>query len=91
MASTSASAPSLAELATSIYDLLAPIQEEDPKIVFHQQDIFDLEVIPQNAQGDDDVQLLMQVLSKLTNEKLLKIVHDTGVGWMVRSREEAVK
>jgi hypothetical protein len=95
MASTSASAsgtaPNIAELATRIYDLLLLLQEEDSLTVFHQQDVFDLDVVPPDAQGGDDINLMLRVLQKLTDEKLLKLVHDPGVGWMVRTREEAVK
>lgn len=95
MASTSVSAsgtaPNIAELANRVYDLLAPLQEEEPSAVFHQQDIFDLDVIPLDAQGGDDINLALRVLQKLTDEKLLKLVHDPGVGWKVRTREEANK
>lgn len=95
MASTSASAsgtaPNIAELATRVYELLLPLQQEEPLTVFHQQDIFDLDVVPPDAQGGDDVHFMVRVLQKLTDEKLLKLVHDPGVGWMVRTREEAVK
>lgn len=95
MASTSASASGasadVVELANSLYNLLAPLQLETPSTVFHQQDIFDLDVIPRNAQGEDDLLMAMRVLQRLTDEKLLKLVHDPAMGWKVRSRDEASK
>ncbi|KUJ24310.1 RNA polymerase Rpc34 [Mollisia scopiformis] len=88
---SSSSAPDLAGLATRIYDELLPLQKEDSYIVFHQNDIFDLDIIPSDPQGNHDVNLALRVLQKLTDEKLLKVVHDPGMGWKVRTREEALK
>ncbi|KAL3422169.1 DNA-directed RNA polymerase III subunit rpc6 [Phlyctema vagabunda] len=54
---------------------------------FRQQDLLELEIIP-----DDDVNLMLQVAQGLVNEKLLWIFHDSdGIGWHVRAREDANK
>jgi len=92
MASSSASAPTaqgfdIAALKTVIYDACVPFTEDDPKIVFHQPFIFDLNLIPNN-----DVNILLLVTQTLVDEKLFKIVHDTeGMGWRLRSAEDAKK
>lgn len=54
---------------------------------FRQQDLLDFEIIP-----DDDINLVLQVAQALVNEKLLWIFHDAdGIGWNVRSKEDAAK
>ncbi len=90
-ASASGAAPDIADLGKRIYDECLPIQEESPRAVFHQQDIFDLEILPPGPDGQNDIGLAVQVLQKLTDEKLLKVVHDGGMGWKVRTIEEAKK
>ncbi len=62
-------------------------QAEDKKLVFHQNDIWEMDVIP-----DNDVQVLLQVIQQLLDEKLFKVVHDgDGMGWKIRTVEEARK
>ncbi|CZR55277.1 related to RPC34-DNA-directed RNA polymerase III, 34 KD subunit [Phialocephala subalpina] len=84
-------APDIAALGQEIYRQLFDLQEEDPKQVFHQADIFDLGVLPDDAEGKDDVMLALQVLQKLADEKLLKVVHHEGMGWKIRTEDEAKK
>jgi DNA-directed RNA polymerase III subunit RPC6 len=77
----------IAALKTELYEACIPFAKDNPKIVFHQADIFDLDVIPNN-----DVHLLLQVAQVLLDEKLFKVVHDTdGMGWKLRTVDEAKK
>lgn len=93
MASTSAaasgSAMDIEALKTQIYEALTPLQLENPQYVFHQQDVFDLDIVPTKENGEEDIFLAMRALQSLTNEKLLKLVTDPATGWKVRSREDA--
>ncbi len=77
----------IAALKTELYEACVPFTTDNPKIVFHQNDIFNLDIIP-----NDDVHLLLQVAQVLLDEKLFKVVHDTdGMGWKLRTLDEAKK
>jgi DNA-directed RNA polymerase III subunit RPC6 len=77
----------IAALKAELYEACVPFAIDNPKIVFHQTDIFDLDIIPNN-----DVHLLLQVAQVLLDEKLFKVVHDTdGMGWKLRTVDEAKK
>ncbi len=69
-----------------VYDACVPIAEEERNYVFFQPDIFDLDVIPNN-----DVQILLQVIQMLLDEKLFKVVanNEYGAGWRLRTKEDA--
>lgn len=56
--------------------------------LFTQSDILDLNIIPNN-----DLELLMNVVQGLTDDKLLigTTNHHAGLSWRWRSREEAKK
>jgi hypothetical protein len=74
-------------LKTELYEACVPFAKDNPKIVFHQVDIFDLDIVPNN-----DVNILLQVSQLLLDEKLFKVVHDTdGMGWKLRTVDEAKK
>lgn len=74
-------------LKTKLYDACLNEADGDMKTVFHQNSIFELEVIP-----DRDVMTLLSVAQRLVDEKLFKPVNDiTGLGWMLRTIEEARK
>jgi DNA-directed RNA polymerase III subunit RPC6 len=74
-------------LKTELYEACVPFAKDNPKIVFHQADIFDLDIIPNN-----DVQILLKVSQLLLDEKLFKVVHNTdGMGWKIRTVDEAKK
>ncbi|RDW87565.1 DNA-directed RNA polymerase III subunit Rpc34-like protein [Coleophoma crateriformis] len=86
MASSSgATGPDIASLKEALYK--ACLQSPSAHDGFRQQDFLDFEVIP-----DDDLNLVLQVAQQLVNEKLLWIFNDgEGIGWNVRSREDAAK
>ncbi|CAD6505762.1 BgTH12-01249 [Blumeria graminis f. sp. triticale] len=78
----------ISSLRDQLYTACLPIQEEDPRYVFHQHDFMDMENIPLN----NDIQTLLLVIQKLLDEKLIKVVHDSeGMGWRIRSQEDAKK
>lgn len=84
-------ASSKAEIAAwkeELYDACVPFFKENPKIVFHQSDLFDLDIIP-----DNDLQILLAVAQVLLDEKLFKVVHSNqdGMGWKLRTVDEAKK
>ncbi|TVY54556.1 putative DNA-directed RNA polymerase III subunit rpc6 [Lachnellula cervina] len=101
MASTSASAPAAAatppaapaaspghditDLKNKVYDESVRLTEEDTKIVFHQNDILDMEFM-----RGVDVNTLLAIINELLKAKLYKVVQDAdGMGWKTRTREEA--
>lgn len=81
--STSADEAKIEDLKNRIYEEC--IQEE-PETVFRQQDLLDMGIIP-----DNDASLLLQVATKLVEEKLFKMVRDGQLGWMYRPLEDALK
>jgi len=60
--------------------------DEEPETVFRQQDILDMNVIPNN-----DAALLLAVTQRLVDEKLFKMVRDGQLGWIYRPLEDAQK
>jgi DNA-directed RNA polymerase III subunit RPC6 len=60
--------------------------QQNSKKVFNQSSLLELGVIP-----NDDIQVLMQVTQRLINEKLFKYVQAEGLGWKLRTLEEAKK
>ena len=48
---------------------------EEPDTVFRQQDVLDMDIIPNN-----DADTLMRVTQKLVDDKLFKIVRDGQIG-----------
>lgn len=59
--------------------------DNDPKMTFRQSDVLDLDVIP-----NGDLNILLQVVQALLDEKLLKVVHaEGGMGWKLRTRDVA--
>ncbi|KAI9742324.1 MAG: 34-kDa subunit of RNA polymerase III (C) [Claussenomyces sp. TS43310] len=85
MASSSGSGSAMVDgLKSRLYDICA---ESTPGTVFKQEDLMDLQIIP-----DNNASLLLQVTQKLCDEKLFKTVRDgTNIGWMYRSVEDAKK
>jgi DNA-directed RNA polymerase III subunit RPC6 len=73
-------------LKTAIHEACAPTAELDPRHVFYQPDLLALGIIPNN-----DMNILLTVTQALVNEKLFKVVHSEGLGWRLRSVEEAKK
>jgi len=73
-------------LKAQLYEACLQILDETPDIVFHQQEIVDLDIIP-----NDDVQVLLAVVQGLVDERLFKVVHQAGVGWKLRTKDEAKK
>lgn len=72
-------------LQNKVYDESVRLSEEDPKIVFHQNDILDM-----NFMTGVDVSTLLEVINRLLSAKLYKVVQDAdGMGWKIRTREEA--
>lgn len=69
-------------LKTALYDACVSFSKE----VFNQSVLFGLGVIP-----DGDLNTLLTVTQGLVDEKLFKVVHSEGLGWKLRSREEAKK
>jgi len=90
MASSSASlqpGSDITALKAQLYDACVSHLEDEPDIVFHQNTLFELEVIPNN-----DVNILLQLINTLLNEHLFKVVHDAeGMGWKLRTLDEAKK
>jgi DNA-directed RNA polymerase III subunit RPC6 len=80
------------DLKAKVYDESVRLTEEDDKVVFHQPDILDMEFMSEVAALDknESIKVLLDIVNKLLAEKLYKIVQDgEGMGWRVRSREEA--
>jgi hypothetical protein len=88
MTSSSASRLRGNDLVTDLKDKLYDCcSEEDPGVVFRQEDLLQMGVIPSN-----DLMLLIQVAQRLCDEKLFKLVREgTAAGWMCRSKEDAAK
>jgi DNA-directed RNA polymerase III subunit RPC6 len=77
-----------AALRKLVYEACVEAAEDEPDITFYQETLIDLDVLP-----SDDVAILLAVTQGLTNEKLFKVVQDPqrGLGWKIRSEEEAKK
>ena len=74
-------------LKKSLYEACTPFTASNPRMTFHQSDLLDLEIIP-----NDSAALLMEVAQALCNDKLFKIVMSgDGMGWKLRTVEEAKK
>lgn len=86
MASSSAVPPHADRITELKKQLYKRCTEEDINEVFRQEDLMAMRVIPQN-----DAVLLMQVVQRLVDEKLFKMVRDGLLGWMYRSVEDAAK
>lgn len=76
----------IAALKKVLYDECFESFEDNP--TFFQEDLFELKVLP-----NDDVAMLLAVTQGLTNDKLFKVVQDSqrGIGWKLRTQEEAKK
>lgn len=87
MASSNSSNPlDVPALKTKIYDALLPAATLDPQQVFNQEYILALGIIPNRDPG-----LLIRVAQLMVNEKLFKLVQSDGLGWRLRSLDEAKK
>ena len=74
-------------LKQALYKACIEEASGESKTVFHQNSIFELEVIPNR-----DVSILLQVAQMLVDEKYFKPVNDvSGLGWMLRTQDEANK
>jgi len=74
-------------LKNTVYEACLPYCNSDPRFVFTQSFIADLEVIPNDSEA-----LFLSVLQGLVNDKLFKVVHDTErLAWRLRSSEDARK
>lgn len=79
--------PDKATLKKSLYEACLPFTTSNPRMTFHQSDLLDLEIIP-----NDSAAMLMEVAQALCNDKLFKIVMSgEGMGWKLRTIEEAKK
>jgi DNA-directed RNA polymerase III subunit RPC6 len=59
--------------------------EENRQTVFYQTDLMDLGIVP-----DNHVETLLRIVQALQDEKLFKpVTSSEGLGWRVRSEEEA--
>jgi DNA-directed RNA polymerase III subunit RPC6 len=76
----------LTALKTKLYDSCLAYSNEDYNQVFSQAILFGLGVVP-----NGDLNLLLTVTQGLVDDKLFKVVHSEGLGWKLRSREEAKK
>lgn len=72
----------IAALKTAVYDACLPFND----VVFTQSLLFGLGIIK-----DGDLNTLLTVTQGLVNDKLFKVVHSEGLGWKLRSKEEAKK
>ena len=82
-----ASRAEIAALKEEVYKACVPFAADDPKLIFRQSDIIDLDIIP-----NGNLQAVLDVTQSLLNEKLFKVVHDTlGMGWKLRTADEAKK
>ncbi|EKD18384.1 uncharacterized protein L3040_007589 [Drepanopeziza brunnea f. sp. 'multigermtubi'] len=84
---TSAAAPDITALKNAVYEgCLAAWDENerDPKMTFRQSDIQDLD-----AMDGHDVNMLLQVVQRLLDEKLFKVVQGDEIAWKLRTKEEA--
>jgi DNA-directed RNA polymerase III subunit RPC6 len=86
MASSSSAALETATLKNTLYDACLPSTEQDPKLVFSQASLLELGVIPNN-----DLNKLLLVTQKLCDDRLFNTVTSHGLGWRLRSREDAKK
>jgi len=86
--SLSGGADAITALKTQVYEACLPFLKDNPKVVFHQADIFEFDIIPNN-----DVSTLLTVAQKLLDEKLFKVVQNQfdGMGWKLRTVDEARK
>ena len=83
MASGSASTgQDIAFLKNALYDACLPFAS----VVFNQSVLFGLGVVK-----DGDLNTLLIVTQGLVDDKLFKVVHAEGLGWKLRTREEARK
>lgn len=84
MASTSAAPEKndIAALKDAVYEACLPFSAA----VFTQTILFGLGIIKEG-----DVQTLLTVTQGLVDDKRFKVVHSEGLGWKLRSREEARK
>lgn len=87
-AATGAPAPDdkIEALKKLLYNECFESFEDNP--TFFQEDLFELNILP-----NDDVAVLLAVTQGLTNDKLFKVVQDPGrgIGWKLRTEEEAKK
>lgn len=72
----------LAALKDALYDACLPFSN----IVFTQTVLLGLDVIK-----NGDLQTLLVVTQGLVDDKRFKVVHSEGLGWKLRSKEEARK
>jgi DNA-directed RNA polymerase III subunit RPC6 len=83
MASGSASIDlEIVSLKNRLYDACVPLAN----IVFNQTILFDLGIVK-----DGDLNTLLTVTQGLVDDKLFKVVHSEGLGWKLRTRDEARK
>jgi DNA-directed RNA polymerase III subunit RPC6 len=84
MASTSAvpEKNDIAALKDAVYEACLPFSST----VFTQTNLFAMNLIKQG-----DLQTLLTVTQGLVDDKRFKVVHSEGLGWKIRSREEARK
>jgi DNA-directed RNA polymerase III subunit RPC6 len=84
MASGSApQAMDISALKTALYDACSHLARQQ---VLNQTILFGLGIIP-----NDDIHTLLTVTQALVDEKLFKVVHSEGLGWKLRSQEDARK
>lgn len=69
-------------MKNALYDACLPF----PTTVFNQTVLFGLSIIK-----DGDINTLLLVTQGLVDEKLFKVVHSEGLGWKLRTRDEARK
>ncbi|POS84342.1 hypothetical protein EPUL_003609, partial [Erysiphe pulchra] len=75
-------------LKRQLYEACFLIQERDHNHVFHQYEFQEFDHISFN----NDIQILLRVVQELLDDKLFKMVQDSeGMGWKLRSQEEATK
>ena len=83
MASGSAPDPlDIPALMEAVYDACVPFTN----VVFNQSVLFGLGIIKEG-----DVHALLTVTQGLVDDKRFKVVHSEGLGWKLRSRDEARK
>jgi hypothetical protein len=72
----------IVSLKNRLYDACVPFAN----IVFNQTILFGLDIVK-----DGDLNTLLTVTQGLVDDKLFKVVHAEGLGWKLRTRDEARK
>ncbi|RKF82643.1 DNA-directed RNA polymerase III subunit RPC6 [Golovinomyces cichoracearum] len=88
MSDVKSKSKNISALKNKLYDACLIIQEEDSEHIFRQNELQEFD----KTSFENDILTLLSVVQELLDDKLLKVVNDSeGMGWKLRSREEAKK